>query len=102
VLVTVLPRSPAETPPVAVTHVERRTIVRRVELSGHLDLTRRVEVTAPPGARLETVLAPAGKHVERGEALAVLDARAVTIEAWGQPSSPSRKRVSKHPRRASC
>ena len=73
--------------PVASTPVERRTIVRKVELSGHLDVTRRVEVPAPLGARLERVLAPEGKHVEQGEPLAVLDDRAVSIEARGAEST---------------
>ncbi len=83
VVAIVVFRNKPEAAPIGTTSVERRTITRKLELTGHLDVTRRVEVPAEQAGRLESVLAPEGKRVTRGEALAELDDRAVTIEREG-------------------
>lgn len=80
-------RSRPKAPPVATTPVERRTIVHKVELNGHLDVTRRVEVPAPRAGALQTVLAAEGKRVERGETLAVLDDQVAENEQRGAKSA---------------
>ena len=69
------------------TAVERRTIVRRVELTGYLEVAERAEVPAPVAGRLVRVLRGAGAHVSEGETLALLDARAATIAARGAEAS---------------
>ncbi|HEY3498205.1 MAG TPA: efflux RND transporter periplasmic adaptor subunit [Polyangiaceae bacterium] len=63
--------------------VERRTIVRRVELTGHLEVLERAEVPAPVAGRLVRVLQEAGARVSEGDTLALLDARAAVIAARG-------------------
>jgi len=66
-----------------VTLVERRTIVRVVEATGHLDVTTRVEVTAPEQGRLVELLVKEGEAVTAGQPLAKLDARAAAIALQG-------------------
>jgi HlyD family secretion protein len=66
-----------------VTLVERRTIVRVVEATGHLDVTTRVEVDAPEQGQLVELLVKEGDQVKAGQALARLDARAQVIALQG-------------------
>jgi HlyD family secretion protein len=82
----VVVRSRPKAAPFAGAPIERRTIVRTVELSGHLDVTRRVEVSPPHGARLTRVLVSEGAGVRQGDPLAVLDDRALALEARGAES----------------
>ena len=65
------------------TPVERRTIVRMVEATGHLDVTRRVEVGIPEQGLLVELLVHAGESVKAGQPLARLDARAAQIALSG-------------------
>ena len=65
------------------TLVERRTIVRVVEATGHLDVITRVEVNAPEQGHLVELLVKAGDTVTAGQALARLDARAAVIALQG-------------------
>lgn len=59
--------------------VERRTITRQIEITGYLDVTRRVEVPSPLQGRLTEVLVQLGDSVTEGQPLATLDDRAVAI-----------------------
>ncbi|MBI2897607.1 MAG: efflux RND transporter periplasmic adaptor subunit [Deltaproteobacteria bacterium] len=63
--------------------VTRRTIVRLVEATGHLDVRRRVEVPAPIPGRLVEILAAPRSTVRRGELLARLDDRAAALAVKG-------------------
>lgn len=65
------------------TQVERRTVVRMVEATGHLDVTTRVEVAVPEQGALVKLLARAGDRVTVGQPLAQLDARAADIALRG-------------------
>lgn len=65
------------------TSVERRTIVRVVEATGHLDVNDRVEVGVPEQGQLVKILVHAGDKVTAGQALAELDARAAQIALSG-------------------
>jgi HlyD family secretion protein len=67
--------------------VERRTIVQEVEVTGQLDVRRRVEVPAPLPGRLLKVLAREGEPVTEGQPLALLDDRALAIAARGARAS---------------
>jgi len=65
------------------TPVERRTIVRMVEATGHIDVIRRVEVGVPEQGLLVELLVHAGESVKAGQPLARLDARAAQIALQG-------------------
>jgi HlyD family secretion protein len=65
------------------TNVERRTIVRVVEATGHLDVSDRVEVGVPEQGQLIKILVHPGDKVTAGQALAELDARAAQIALSG-------------------
>jgi len=65
------------------TSVERRTVVRMVEATGHLDVTTRVEVALPEQGALAKILVHAGDRVTAGQPLAQLDARAAQIALRG-------------------
>jgi HlyD family secretion protein len=65
------------------TRIERRTIIKEVEVTGQLDVIRRIEVPAPLPARLVEVLVREGDRVTEGQPLALLDGRALTIAARG-------------------
>ena len=53
--------------------VSRRTIVRRVEALGHLDVPRRIEVPAPAPGTIARILVEPGQSVHKGDLLAQLD-----------------------------
>lgn len=59
--------------------VERRTIVRVVEATGHLDSRLRFEVSAPAPGRLASIAVKEGDSVKTGAVLARLDNRAVAL-----------------------
>jgi HlyD family secretion protein len=61
------------------TLVERRTIVRVVEATGHLDVSTRVDVPVPEQGRLVKLLVKEGDRVTAGQPLAELDERAAVI-----------------------
>lgn len=63
--------------------VTRRTIVRLVEATGHLDVRRRVEVPAPIPGRLVEIVVAARSAVKRGDLLARLDDRAAALAVKG-------------------
>jgi HlyD family secretion protein len=65
------------------TLVERRTVVRVVEATGHLEVTTRVDVPLPEQARLVKVLVKEGERVVAGQPLAQLDERAAVIALRG-------------------
>lgn len=65
------------------TQVERRTVVRMVEATGHVDVTTRVEVGLPEQGAIVKLLAREGEHVSAGQPLAQLDARAAQIALSG-------------------
>jgi len=65
------------------TQVERRTVVKIVEATGHLDATTRVEVALPDQGSIVKLLARQGDHVTAGQPLAQLDARATQIALSG-------------------
>src|SRR5688500_5807083 len=65
------------------TLVERRTVVRVVEATGHLEVTTRVEVPVPEQGRLVKVLVKEGERVVAGQPLAQLDERAAVIALRG-------------------
>jgi HlyD family secretion protein len=65
------------------TSVERRTVVRMVEATGHLDVTTRVEVAVPEQGALVKLLVHTGERVTAGQPLAQLDARAAQIALRG-------------------
>jgi HlyD family secretion protein len=66
-----------------VTSVERRTVVQAVAATGHLDVTKRVAVSAPEHGRLIEVLVREGDAVKTGQPLARLDPRAAAIALHG-------------------
>lgn len=59
--------------------VERRTIVRVIEATGHLDARARVEVAAPVAGHLAEIKVQPGDSVEQGALLARLDDRATAL-----------------------
>ena len=59
--------------------VERRTIVRVVEATGHLDARARVEVSAPMSGHLALISVSAGDAVKQGGLLARMDDRATSL-----------------------
>jgi HlyD family secretion protein len=61
------------------TQVERRTIVRVVEATGHLDVTTRVDVNVPEEGRLVELFVKSGDTVKANQPLARLDQRAAVI-----------------------
>lgn len=61
------------------TLVERRTIVRVVEATGHVDVTTRVDVNVPEGGRLVELYVAPGDTVKANQPLARLDQRAAVI-----------------------
>lgn len=63
--------------------VERRTIVRVVEATGHLDALSRVEVAVPVAGRLAEIKVVPGDNVEKGQLLARLDDRASALGVRG-------------------
>lgn len=63
--------------------VERRTIVRVVESTGHLDALSRVEVSVPVAGHLAEIKVVPGAKVERGQLLARLDDRATALGVRG-------------------
>jgi HlyD family secretion protein len=65
------------------TLVERRTVVRVVEATGHLEVTTRVDVALPEQGRLVKVLVKEGDRVVAGQPLAQLDERAAVIALRG-------------------
>ena len=65
------------------TQVERRTVVKMVEATGHLDVTTRAEVAVPEQGALVKLLVRAGDRVTAGQPLAQLDARAAEIALRG-------------------
>lgn len=65
------------------TLVERRTIVRMVEATGHLEVTTRVEIGTPEQGRLAKLLVKEGDQVRAGQVLAQLDERAAVIALHG-------------------
>ncbi len=65
------------------TLVERRTVVRVVEATGHLEVTTRVDVPLPEQGRLVKVLVKEGERVAAGQPLAQLDERAAVIALRG-------------------
>jgi HlyD family secretion protein len=69
------------------TAVERRTIVRVVEATGHLDVQTRVEVSAPEDGRLIELFVKSGDVVKANQPLARLDQRATTIALRGAQAS---------------
>lgn len=83
VTVILVLRSRPEPPRYRSAAVERRTITREVELTGHLDPINRVDVPAPMSGKLVELSAAVGQKVRAGDTLARLDPRAVAIEARG-------------------
>jgi HlyD family secretion protein len=71
------------------TAVERRTIVRVVEATGHLDVKTRVELGAPEDGRLIELLVKSGDSVKANQPLARLDPRASSIALRGAQASVS-------------
>jgi len=69
------------------TAVERRTIVRVVEATGHLDVKTRVDVSAPEEGRLVELLVKSGDAVKANQPLARLDPRASAIALRGAQAS---------------
>lgn len=69
------------------TSVERRTIVRVVEATGHLDVKTRVDVSAPEEGRLVELLVKSGDAVKANQPLARLDPRASAIALRGAQAS---------------
>ncbi len=65
------------------TAVSRRTIVKVVEATGHVDVRRRVEVPAPIPGRLVEILVAAREPVTRGQLLARLDDHAAALAVRG-------------------
>jgi HlyD family secretion protein len=65
------------------TTVERRTVVRMVEATGHLDVSTRVEVAVPEQGAVVKLLVQTGERVTAGQPLAQLDARAAQIALRG-------------------
>jgi HlyD family secretion protein len=65
------------------TLVERRTIVRVVEATGHLDVSTRVDVAVPEQGRLVKLLVKEGDRVQAGQPLGQLDERAAVIALHG-------------------
>jgi len=65
------------------TQVERRTVIKIVEATGHLDATTRVEVGLPEQGSIVKLLAHEGDRVTAGQPLAQLDARAAKIALSG-------------------
>ena len=63
--------------------IERRTIQRTVDSTGHVDVEQRVEVPAPGPGRIVEILVRTGDRVTRGQGLARLDQRAATIAVGG-------------------
>lgn len=63
--------------------LERRTIVRVVESTGHLDARSRVEVAAPVAGHLAEIKVAPGDVVARGQLLARLDDRATALGVRG-------------------
>jgi HlyD family secretion protein len=61
------------------TLVERRTIVRVVEATGHVDVTTRVELNLPEDGRLVELFVKSGDTVKANQPLARLDQRAAVI-----------------------
>jgi HlyD family secretion protein len=59
--------------------VERRTIVRVVEATGHVDVTTRVDVNVPEEGRLVELFVKSGDTVKANQPLARLDQRAAVI-----------------------
>jgi HlyD family secretion protein len=69
------------------TAVERRSIVRVVEATGHLDVRTRVEVGAPEDGRLVELYVKSGDSVKANQPLARLDQRAASIALRGAEAS---------------
>jgi HlyD family secretion protein len=65
------------------TMVEKRTIVRVVEATGHLDVKTRVDVSAPEDGRLVELFVKSGDSVKANQPLARLDQRASSIALNG-------------------
>lgn len=65
------------------TTLGRRTIIKVVEATGHLDVRRRVEVPAPIPGRLVEILVAARQTVTAGQLLARLDDRAAALAVRG-------------------
>jgi HlyD family secretion protein len=63
--------------------VEKRTIVRVVEATGHLDARSRVEVAPPVAGHLAEIKVAPGDVVEKGQLLAKLDDRATALGVRG-------------------
>lgn len=61
------------------TQVERRTIIRVVEATGHVDVTTRVDVNVPEDGRLVELFVKSGDAVKANQPLARLDQRAAVI-----------------------
>ncbi|HTQ08361.1 MAG TPA: efflux RND transporter periplasmic adaptor subunit [Polyangiaceae bacterium] len=61
------------------TLVERRTVVREVEATGHVDVTTRVDVNVPEDGHLIELFVKAGDTVTANQPLARLDQRAAVI-----------------------
>ncbi|MFO0696118.1 MAG: efflux RND transporter periplasmic adaptor subunit [Polyangiales bacterium] len=72
---------PEEVPPelVRAEPVTRRTVVRVVEVSGHLDVRERLEVPAPMVGRLVAIDVSPGDTVHAGQSLAKLDEREASL-----------------------
>lgn len=84
-----LVRKRPEPPRYRTAPVERRTITREVELTGHLDALSRVEVPAAIAGQLKEVTAHVGQKVTLGETLALLDRRSLVIAARGASAGVS-------------
>ena len=86
------------------TSVERRTVVRMVEATGHLDVTTRVELGLPEQGALAKLLVHTGDRVTAGQPLAQLDARAAQIALRGAQATlaAADSRVAEKIGRASC
>jgi len=74
-------------PAFKVAPVVRRTVVRVVEATGHLDVTSRVEVSAPAPGRVVQIFAKPGDVVTRGQPLVQLDQEATSFAATGARAS---------------
>jgi HlyD family secretion protein len=59
--------------------VIRRSVVRTIAITGHIDVERRMEVPAPVGGRLIRIEVRVGDHVGENHELAYLDPRGARI-----------------------
>lgn len=88
IVVVALRRAPsASTEQYRTAAVARRTVIRVVEATGHLDVMTRVEVPAPAPGRLSEIFVKAGATVAQGQPLAQLDDEAASAAASGARAS---------------